>query len=77
VPSDAVSPTFSSTSATVPPNGAGTSIVALSVSSVISGSFSATSSPGATWTSTTATSVKPPMSGIGIKTGFISGCLGP
>ena len=43
--------------------GAGMSIVALSDSSVMSGSSAATSSPAATCTSMTGTSSKSPMSG--------------
>ena len=45
-PSDTVSPTLIRTAQTVPAAGAGTSIVALSASSVISGSSAATVSPG-------------------------------
>ena len=52
-----------SSSPTVPANGAGTSIVALSDSSVSSGSSTATVSPAATRISMTGTSVKSPMSG--------------
>ena len=48
---------------TVPAAGAGTSIVALSDSSVTSGSSAATVSPAFTWISITGTSVKSPMSG--------------
>ena len=47
----------------MPASGLGTSIVALSDSSVISGSSSLTTSPGFTNTSITGTSLKPPMSG--------------
>jgi hypothetical protein len=50
-------------SCTTPANGAGTSIVALSDSSVTSGSSSLTASPGATSTSMIGTSEKSPMSG--------------
>ena len=47
----------------VPADGAGTSIVALSDSSVISESSTPTVSPGFTSTSMTGTSLKSPMSG--------------
>src|SRR3954471_47137 len=63
VPSDTVSPTDTFSSATLPAVGDGTSIVALSDSSVMSGSSSATVSPGWTITSMTGTSEKSPMSG--------------
>ena len=48
---------------TVPEEGAGTSIVALSLSSVMSESSFFTASPGFTSTSMTGTSLKSPMSG--------------
>ena len=67
-PSDTVSPTATFSSRTTPACGAGTSIVALSDSSVISGSSGATSSPGATSTSMIGTSAKSPMSGTLIST---------
>jgi hypothetical protein len=57
------------TSATVPACGDGTSIVALSDSSVTSGSSTATTLPGETWTSITGTSSKSPMSGMRISMG--------
>ncbi len=63
MPSLTVSPTLTSTSATAPAAGDGTSIVALSDSSVISGSSALTASPGLTCTSMTGTSSKSPMSG--------------
>jgi len=63
VPCATLSPTETWTSCTTPANGAGTSIVALSDSSVTSGSSSATVSPGETSTSITGTSSKSPMSG--------------
>ncbi len=63
VPSETVSPTDSFSSRIVPAAGDGTSIVALSDSSVTSGSSSATVSPGLTITSMTGTSAKSPMSG--------------
>src|SRR5215218_3110917 len=63
VPSLTRSPTLTSTSPTVPADGAGTSNVALSDSSVSSGSSALTLSPVATSTSTMGTSVKSPMSG--------------
>ena len=49
-------------------DGAGTSIVALSDSSVSSGSSALTLSPGATCTSMIGTSLKSPMSGTGTST---------
>ena len=58
-----MSPTATRTAVTVPAPGAGMSMVALSDSSVISGSSAATVSPAATWTSMTGTSAKSPMSG--------------
>src|SRR5262245_12950373 len=63
VPSETLSPTFTFNSATVPDSGAGTSIVALSDSSVTSGSSAFTASPAFTSTSMTGTSLKSPMSG--------------
>ena len=63
VPSLTRSPTLTSTSRTAPAAGEGTSIVALSDSSVTSGSSALTTSPGLTWTSMTGTSLKSPMSG--------------
>ena len=63
MPSLTVSPTLTSTSATAPAAGDGTSIVALSDSSVINGSSALTASPGLTCTSMTGTSSKSPMSG--------------
>ena len=63
VPSLTWSPTLTSTSPTVPADGAGTSSVALSDSSVSSGSSALTLSPGATCTSMIGTSLKSPMSG--------------
>jgi hypothetical protein len=63
VPLDTLSPTETFRSWTVPANGAGTSIVALSDSSVTSGSSAATVSPGETSSSMTGTSSKSPMSG--------------
>ena len=62
-PSETLSPTLSFTSCTVPPKGAGTSIVALSDSSVTSASSALTVSPAFTCTSITGTSLKSPMSG--------------
>ena len=63
VPSETLSPTFTFSSAIVPPTGDGTSIVALSDSSVINGSSGFTVSPLFTCTSITGTSLKSPMSG--------------
>src|SRR5438445_798246 len=62
-PSDTLSPTFTATSRTVPAAGEGTSMVALSDSSVTSGASAAIWSPGFTNTSITGTSLKSPMSG--------------
>ena len=72
VPSDTVSPTWTLSSRTTPPSGAGTSRVALSDSSVISGSSAFTASPGLTSTSMTGTSLKSPMSGT--RTSKVSPC---
>ena len=53
----------------VPATGDGTSMVALSDSSVTSGSSAATTLPGLTCTSITGTSAKSPMSGMRISIG--------
>ena len=58
------SPSDTSTWSTVPVNGAGTSMDALSDSMTMSASFSATASPGATQISMTSTSSASPMSGM-------------
>ncbi len=63
MPSLTLSPTLTRISRTVPDEGAGTSIVALSLSSVMSESSFLTASPGFTSTSITGTSLKSPMSG--------------
>src|SRR5947208_205999 len=63
VPSETLSPTFTASFCTVPPSGAGTSIVALSDSRVTSGSSAFTVSPALTMISITGTSLKSPMSG--------------
>src|SRR5439155_24606476 len=63
VPSETLSPTLTFSSAIVPPTGDGTSIVALSDSSVINASSGFTVSPLFTCTSITGTSLKSPMSG--------------
>ena len=63
VPIDTLSPTFATTSATVPAIGDGTSIVALSDSSVTSDCSALTTSPGFTRISMIGTSLKSPMSG--------------
>jgi hypothetical protein len=63
-PSETLSPTFTDTSLTMPVNGEGTSIVALSDSNEIKGSSAWIESPGFTRTSITGTSLKSPMSGI-------------
>src|SRR6266542_5519728 len=63
LPSLTLSPTLTFNSLTVPADGAGTSMVALSDSSVTSGSSGFTASPGLTKTSMTGTSLKSPMSG--------------
>src|SRR5271165_6556774 len=62
-PIETLSPTLVTTSATVPAIGEGTSIVALSDSSVTSDWSTLTLSPGFTSTSMTGTSLKSPMSG--------------
>ena len=62
-PWDTRSPTLILNPATVPAAGDGISIVALSDSSVTSGSSGFTTSPGFTSTSITGTSLKSPMSG--------------
>ena len=63
VPIDTLSPTFATTSATAPAIGDGTSIVALSDSSVTSGCSAFTTSPGFTRTSMIGISLKSPISG--------------
>ena len=62
-PSDSSSPTFTFTSRTTPSKGAGTSIVALSDSSVTRPWSLLTVSPGLTSTSITGTSLSSPISG--------------
>src|SRR6201996_590272 len=74
VPSDTSSPTFSFTSLTVPANGAGTSIVALSDSSVIRLCSLATLSPGLIITSITGTSAWPIS---GTRASFRSAMISP
>ena len=63
LPSLTLSPTLTLSSLTVPADGAGTSMVALSDSSVTSESSAFTASPALTKTSMTGTSLKSPMSG--------------
>src|SRR6185437_1604349 len=63
LPCETLSPTFTATVLTMPSAGDGTSIVALSDSSVTSGSSALTAAPGSTSTSMTGTSRKSPMSG--------------
>src|SRR5690348_7370654 len=63
VPSFTRSPTLTLRSATTPPRGEGTSIDALSDSSVTSGCSGRIVSPGFTMTSMMGTSLKSPMSG--------------
>ncbi len=63
LPSLTLSPCLILSSFTTPADGAGTSIVALSDSSVTSGSSAFTVSPGLTKTSMIGTSLKSPMSG--------------
>ena len=63
VPSETVSPTLILICCTLPESGAGTSIVALSDSSVTRASSAFTVSPGLTIISITGTSLKSPMSG--------------
>jgi hypothetical protein len=67
-PSDTLSPVLTLNSFTTPACGAGTSIVALSDSSVMSGSSFLTASPGFTSTSITGMFLKSPMSGTLIST---------
>src|SRR5450759_257845 len=62
-PSDTLSPTLTLISFTTPSTGEGTSIVALSDSSEISGSSAFTVSPGFTNSSMIGMSLKSPMSG--------------
>ena len=62
-PSPTLSPTLTFSSLTTPPTGAGTSIVALSDSSTISGSSALITSPALTSTSMIGTSLKSPISG--------------
>ena len=66
------SPTLTLTSVIVPGNGAGTSIVALSDSSVSSGSSVCTVSPAETRISITGTSSKSPMSGTSTETMLVA-----
>ena len=68
LPSLTLSPTLTLSSLIFPPDGDGTSIVALSDSSVTSASSGLTSSPAFTRTSITGTSLKSPMSGTLIST---------
>src|SRR5208337_427020 len=63
VPWLTLSPTLTRTFSTVPLDGAGTSIVALSDSSDTSGSSVLTGSPSFTWISTIGTFLKSPISG--------------
>jgi len=70
-----LSPTFTVTSFTVPAAGAGTSMVALSDSRVISGSSFCTVAPGCTSTSMTGTSLKSPMSGTFTSSNPLISCL--
>ena len=63
VPSLTLSPTLTRIFSTVPPAGAGTSMVALSDSSVSSGSSALIASPSLTRISMIGTSLKSPMSG--------------
>src|SRR5207249_135654 len=78
-PSLTLSPTFTLRSLTVPAAGEGTSIVALSDSSAISGSSGFTASPGLTKTWMIGTSLKSPVSGTLISSVLIavSGSDGP
>src|SRR3954451_19148089 len=63
LPSDTLSPTLTLISRTLPLNGDGTSIVALSDSRLTSACSALTSSPSLTSTSITGTSLKSPISG--------------
>ncbi len=62
---------------TVPPNGAGISMLALSDSSVISESSAAIVSPSETSTSMISTSSKSPMSGTGMSFVSLMASSGP
>ena len=63
LPSETRSPTLTASDSILPATGDGTSMVALSLSSVMSGSSGWTVSPGATSTSIISTSWKSPISG--------------
>src|SRR4029453_3525207 len=71
LPCETLSPTATRSSETVPADGEGTSMVALSDSRVTSGSSPATTPPGLTWTSTTGPPLRWPMSGTGISTALM------
>src|SRR5439155_691277 len=77
VPSETLSPTLTFSSAIVPPTGDGTSIVALSDSSVTSGVSVLIASPTLTSTSMTGTSLKSPMSGTSTLTSVAIDVLVP
>jgi hypothetical protein len=68
LPCETLSPTLTFTSPTVPACGEGTSMVALSLSNVSSGSSTAIFWPALTWTSMIGMSLKSPMSGTLIST---------
>src|SRR5690606_22250530 len=76
-PADTRSPTFTLSLTTTPGSGAGTSIEAFSVSSVMSPCSASTSSPSATSTSITSTSAKSPSSGTSTGRGCASAPLPP
>src|SRR5258708_3617977 len=75
VPCDTLSPTLTRTSFTMPACVEGTSIVALSLSSVTSASSLPMVSPGLTSSSMTGTSLKSPMSGTLISICAMEGAL--
>ena len=76
-PSDTVSPTVTRIDSTVPTCGEGTSMAALSLSSVTRGVSMSILSPGETSTSMTGTSLNSPMSGTRTVIGsFILGIIG-
>src|SRR5688500_18401250 len=75
LPIDTRSPILTLSSATVPACGAGMSMVALSLSSVIKGSSTPIFCPASTWTSMIGISLKSPMSGTVISIAIASSPL--
>ena len=76
-PSETLSPCLSLTCVMRPAIGAGTSIAAFSVSSVISGASLSICWPSLTMTSMTLTSLKPPMSGTRTSMGVVTAAPRP